>query len=176
MIPTYDDMRILFEGKPEEYLDLYREELDEILAPDEDEDTGEFEDFSNVDSLEAEELFDFLFTIPVTADDDYCEVINVLADEYLPYDVDADYEDDELVVYIDEDKHVIDSQDGYPIIRKFDEIIKPDFETRVLKLSLDEDNIHSFIILKSDDWKNLETKYGAKVAAYFEKIDRIDFN
>jgi hypothetical protein len=178
MIPTDNDLRILFEGKPEEYLDLYKEELDEILAPDEDDedDSGDFEDFGNIDSLDAEELFEILFTIPMTNDDDYCEVINLLADEYLPYDVDADYEDDELVVYVDEDRHVIDSEDGYTIIRRFDEIIKPDFETRALKMSLDEDNMHSLVILKSEVWKDVETQYGAKVAAYFEKIDKIDFN
>ncbi|MDR1595139.1 MAG: hypothetical protein LBS43_11765 [Prevotellaceae bacterium] len=177
MIPTDNDLRILFEGKPEEYLDLYREELDEILAPDEDDEPDDFEDFGDIDSLDVEELFEILFTIPMTDDDDYCETINMLADEFLPYDVDSDYEDDEMIVYIDEDRHVIDDLLGaYPIIRQFDAIIKPDFETRVMKLSLDEDNVHSLIILKSEVWKELETKYGTKVAAYFGKIDKIDFN
>ncbi|MDR1887736.1 MAG: hypothetical protein LBQ70_07480 [Prevotellaceae bacterium] len=175
MIPTHNDMRILFEGKPEEYIDLYREELDEFLKPDEEDELREFEDFSDVESLDAEELFEILFTIPMTTDDDYCEVVNILADEYLPYDIDADYENKKLVVYIDEDKYVIDSQDGYSILRKFDEIIKPEFEIRVMKLSLDEDNVHSLVILKSDDWKDLEIKYADKVAAYFETIDKTDF-
>jgi hypothetical protein len=177
MIPTYNDFKILFDGKPEKYLELYRDEIDEILAPDEDDDTSEAEDFGDVETLDAEELFELLFTIQVIAYDDYCEVINTLSDEYLPYDVDSDYEDDELVVYIDDDRHIIDDTlDGYPIIRQFDEIIRPDFETRVLKMSVDEDNIHSLIILKSDFWKKLEAEYGTKVAAYFATIDEIDFN
>ncbi|MDR2650956.1 MAG: hypothetical protein LBC68_01395, partial [Prevotellaceae bacterium] len=166
MIPTSNDFKILFEGKPEEYLKLYKTELDEILAPDEDEDdddSGMFEDFNNVESLDAEELFEILFTIPVVADDDYCEVINVLADEYLPYDIDADIEDDKLVVYIDEDKHVIDSSDGYSILRKFNKLIATNFETRVMKMSLDEDNTHSLVILKNEDWADLEKEYGTKV-------------
>ncbi|MDR1581706.1 MAG: hypothetical protein LBS55_00340 [Prevotellaceae bacterium] len=176
MIPTYDDLRILFEGKPEEYLDLYRDELDEILTPDEDDDPGEFEDFNNVESLDTEELFEILFAIPITKDDDYCEVINMLADEYLSYDVDADFEEDEFVIYVDENRYVIDDiHDGYSIVRKFNKIIKSDFEIRVMKMSLDEDNIHSLIILKNDVWKNLEAKYGTKVAAYFGKIDKVNF-
>jgi hypothetical protein len=176
MIPTQNDMRILFEGKSDEYIDLYREEIDDFLKPDEDEvESGEFNDFSEVESLDAEELFEILFTIPMTVDDDYCEVVNILADEFLPYDVDADFEDKKLVVFVDENKHVINSEDGYTILRKFDEIIKPEYEIRVMKLSLDEDNVHSLVILESDEWENLETKYGAKVAGYFEKIDNINF-
>ncbi|MDR2286985.1 MAG: hypothetical protein LBE04_05865 [Prevotellaceae bacterium] len=178
MTPTHNDFKILFEGKPDEYFDLYRDEIDEILAPDEDDDdTGESDDLGDADSLDAEELFEILFTIPIFVDDDYCEMINVLADEYLPYDIDADYEDDKLIVHIDENRHVIDdSEGGYSIVRQFNEIIKPDFEIRVFKLSLDDYDIHSLIILKSEVWKELETKYGAKVAAYFAKIDKIDFN
>jgi hypothetical protein len=175
MIPKDNDFKILFEGKSEEYLNLYKDELEEILAPDEDDDPDEYDDSANVEGLDAEELFEILFTVPITEDDDYCDVINVLADEYLPYDVDADFEDDKLVVYVDEDRHVIDAQDGYSIVRKFDEIIKPAYETRALKMSLNEDNLHSLLIIESEDWKNLETKYGAKVAEYFEKIDRINF-
>jgi hypothetical protein len=175
MIPTENDFRILFEGKSTEYIELYKEEIEEILAPDEDDDPDEYEDLADIESSDAEELFEILFTIPVTVDDDFCDLINVLADEYLPYDVDADFEDDKLIVYIDEDRHVIDSKDGYSIIRKFDEIIKPDFETRVMKKSMDEDNVHTLLILKSDDWKNLEEKFGQKITGYFEKTDKIDF-
>jgi hypothetical protein len=174
MIPTENDFRILFEGKPAEYLELYKEEIEEILAPDED-DPNEYEESSDIESSDAEELFELLFMIPVTMDDDFCDLINVLADEYLPYDVDADLEDDKLVVYVDEDRHVIDSKDGYSIIRKFDEIIKPEFEIRVMKMSIDEDNVHSLLILESDDWKNLEKKFGKKITEHFEKIDEIDF-
>jgi hypothetical protein len=179
MLPTLNDFRILFEGKPCEYLDFYRNDLDEILAPDEDDDdnTDGSDDFGDVDGLDVEELFEILFTIPIFEDDDYCEMINVLADEYITYDIYADYEDDKLTVYrCDKDKYVIDdSESGYSIIRQFNEIIKPDLETRVLKMSLDDDNIHSLIIHQSKVWKELETKYGAKVAAYFAKIDEIDF-
>jgi hypothetical protein len=177
MIPAQNDMRILFEGKSDEYIDLYREEIDEFLKPDDDEDeAGDFNDFSDVEGLDAEELFEILFTIPMTVDDDYSEVVNILADEYLPYDVDADYENKKLVIFVDEDKHVIDSEDGYTILREFGKIIKPEFEIRVMKLSLDEDNVHSLVILRSEDWENLEEKYGTKVAGYFEKIDNINFN
>jgi hypothetical protein len=177
MIPTDNDFRILFEEKPAEYFDLYREEIEEILAPDENDEPNEDEDYANVESLDAEELFEILFTVPVTNDnEDFCDMINVLADEYLPYDVDADFEDDELIVYVDDNRYVIDSQDCYSIIRKFDEIIKSDFETRVLKMSIDEANMHSLVIIKCDDWKKLEAKYGeAKVAGYFEKIDKVNF-
>ncbi|MDR2382395.1 MAG: hypothetical protein LBD76_00705 [Prevotellaceae bacterium] len=172
MIPTDNDFRILFEEKPEEYLDIYKEEIEEFMTIDEDDDDYEP---SDAEDMSAEELFEILFATLITDDDDFCEVINVLADEYLPYDVDADFEDEELVVYIDEDRHVIDSQDDYGILRKFDEIIKPDFETRVMKMSIDEANVHSLLILKCDEWKNLESKYGEKVSKCFEKIDNVDF-
>jgi hypothetical protein len=174
MIPTDNDFRILFEEKPEEYLELYKEELNEFMTPDEDEDPDEDEE-ANFDDMDAEELFEILFAIPITEDDDFCEVINILADEYLPYDVDADFEDDELVVYVDEDRYVLGSENDYAIVKKFDEIIKPDYETRVMRMSMDAANIHSLLILKSDDWKNLETKYGEKVSEYFEKIENVDF-
>jgi hypothetical protein len=174
MIPSQNDMRILFDDEPEKYRDLYKEEIDDFMAPDEDDDPTE--ELADVEDFDAEELFEILFTIPMTTDDDYCEVINILADEYLPYDVDADYENDKPVIYIEEDRHVLDSQDdGYVIIRKFNKMIKPDFEIRVMKMSLDEDNVHSLLILKTDEWKKLETKYGEKVAEYFERIDKIDF-
>jgi hypothetical protein len=175
MIPTSDDLRILFEGKPEEYFNFYREELYDILASDENDNPVGADGFGDIESLDTEELFEVLFTIPMTDDDDYCEVINILADEYLSYDVDAGFENDELVVYVNESKYIIDSRDGYSIIKKFDEIIRPSFETRVMKLSLDEDNVHSLIILRSITWENMEKKYGKKVSAYFEKIDNVNF-
>ncbi|MDR1170170.1 MAG: hypothetical protein LBK97_04970 [Prevotellaceae bacterium] len=177
MIPSQNDIKILFDGEPEKYLDLYKEEINEFIAPDEDDDDDpEFDERTDIEDFDAEELFEILFTIPMTTDDDYCEMVNVLADEYLPYDVDADYEDNSPVIYIDEDRHVLDSHDGgYAIIRKFNEMIKPDFEIRAMKISLNEDNVHSLLILQGDDWKEMEAKYGEKVAKYFEKIDEIDF-
>ncbi|MDR2027164.1 MAG: hypothetical protein LBQ01_06370 [Prevotellaceae bacterium] len=171
MIPKHEDFRILFEGKPEEFLKLYKEEIEEIMSPDEDdEDPEDIEDYASIEEASAEEIFELLFTIPTIPDDDYCELINVLADEYLPCDVDADYEDDKIVVYIDENRHVIDSKDGRSVIRKFDEIIRPDFETRVMNPDTGEDSLYPLIILKSDDWKYVEDRYGTKVAEYFEKL------
>ncbi|MDR1339872.1 MAG: hypothetical protein LBK58_07470 [Prevotellaceae bacterium] len=177
MIPSQNDLRILFEEKPGEYIDLYRDEIYDFITPDEDDDSGEFDEIPDIKDFDAEELFEILFTIPVTTDDDYCELINILADEYLPYDVDADYEDGGLtVVYIDDDRYVMDRGDSeYDIIRKFNEIIKPEYETRVLKMSLTEDNVHSLLILQSSEWKELEAKYGEEVAEFFEEIDKIEF-
>jgi hypothetical protein len=175
MIPSQNDMRILFEGKPEEYISLYKEAIDEFMTPDEDV-PAEFDEFDGIENFDAEELFEILFTIPMTVDDDYCDVINILADEYLPYDVDADCEEDRTVIYIDEKKIVADSRDdGYAIIRKFNEAIGSGFEIRVMKLSLNEDNVHSLLILSNDEWKELDTKYGEKVAEYFEKISKVKF-
>ena len=173
MIPTDNDFR-MFEEKPEEYLELHKKEIEEFVAPSKYEDPDEYE-APNVEEMNAEELFEILFAIQIFEDDNFCDVITVLADEYLPYDVDADFEDDKLIVYVDEDRYVAGSDNGYSIVRKFDEIIKPDFETRVMKMSIDEENVHSLLILKSEEWKNLETKYGEKVSEYFEKIDKADF-
>jgi hypothetical protein len=168
-------MRILFEGKPKEYIDLYKEAIDEFMTPDEDA-PAEIEEFDDLENFDAEELFEILFTIPMTVDDDYCDVIDILADEYLPYDVDADCEDDKTVIYIDDKKVVADScDDGYLIIRKFNEAIGSEFEIRVMKLSLNEDNVHSLLILPNAEWKELDTKYGEKVAEYFEKISKVKF-
>jgi hypothetical protein len=181
MIPKYDDFRILFEGAQLEYLDLYKKEIEEIMMSDiddkddKDDSLDDFDELYSIEETGAEALFELLFSIPMILDDDYVEVINILADEYLPYDVDACYEDDELVVYVDDDRHVIDSKDGCAIVRKFDEIIGPDFETRVMKMSIDEDNFFSLLILKSEDWTYLENKYGTKIAEYFEKMDKVNF-
>jgi hypothetical protein len=169
-------MRILFEEESKKYIDLYKDEINDYITPDEDEEDNEEFEGVGIDDFDTEELFEMLFTVPVTTDDDYCELINILADEYLPYAVDADYEDGKPVIYIDDDRHVLSASDSeYAIIRKFNDIIKPEFEIRVMRLSLNEDNIHSLLILESGEWKELEAKYGEKVAEFFEKIDKIDF-
>jgi len=179
MKPTQNDIKILFNGKPEEFINQYKQEFDNFVSEE------EFLEFNNLDDSEKmESLFEFLFTIPVSREDDDDEVVYALAEEFLPYEVDAEYAKNGLSITIDKQSHFVPlkstPEDRYTVIRKLDSLIKPKFETRVMKVSLDydydNDDMHSIIILEKSEWDTMESEYGKeKISEYFEKIDNVNF-
>jgi len=173
MKPTEEDIRILFEGKSEDYMKLYEQELDDFV------DYDDFEELKQLDEPEKlVSLFELLFTIPVGKEDDDDEVVLALGEEFLPYEVDADYADNGLMITAKGQEHFMilknAPEDRYQTLRKLNEIISPEHEMRVMQICLNDD-IHSFIILESNTWKDLEKKYGAKVKEHFASINDAEF-
>lgn len=173
MKPALEDIRILFEGKSSEFIKLYKQDIDDLI---------DYDDYKELEELEEPEkrisIFELLFAMPVAKDDNDEEVVIAMAEEYLPYEVDADYADNGLMITANGKEHFIilknSYEDRYHTLRKLNEIIYPKYEIRVMDISLDDD-IHSFLILEKEEWKAMEEKYGEKARHYFRTIDDIDF-